>query len=214
MVSWQLGSDMEPTEAILGPVSWENMSQGIEKVQDRLMRATRALGSAGIDYAVIGGNAVAAWVSRVDDSVVRATRDVDLLVRRDDMEAITAALEAAGFKHRSVSILGGKGRIEMFLDGPGSKARDGVHLIFAGERVNPESIEPSPEVEEVDLSSTEFRLLKLEALVTMKLTSYRDKDRVHLRDMIEIGQLDASWLDRVPVALRDRLQALLDDPDG
>ena len=178
------------------------------------MRATRALGSAGIDYAVIGGNAVAAWVSRVDDSVVRATRDVDLLVRRDDMEAITAALEAAGFKHRSVSILGGKGRIEMFLDGPGSKARDGVHLIFAGERVNPESIEPSPEVEEVDLSSTEFRLLKLEALVTMKLTSYRDKDRVHLRDMIEIGQLDASWLDRVPVALRDRLQALLDDPDG
>ena len=205
---------MEPTEAILRPVSWENMSQGIEKVQDRLMRATRALAGAGIDYAVIGGNAVAAWVSRVDDSVVRATRDVDLLVRRDDMEAITAALEAAGFKHRSVSILGGKGRIEMFLDGPRAKARDGVHLIFAGERVKPESIEPSPEVEEVDLTSTEFRLLKLEALITMKLTSYRRKDQVHLLDMIEIGQLDASWLDRVPVALRDRLQALLDDPDG
>jgi hypothetical protein len=48
----------------------------------------------------------------------------------------------------------------------------------------------------------------------MKLTSYRDKDRVHLRDMMEIGQLDASWLPRVPPALRQRLQDLLDDPDG
>jgi len=48
----------------------------------------------------------------------------------------------------------------------------------------------------------------------MKLTSYRRKDQVHLLDMIEIGQLDASWLSRVPPSLRQRLQDLLDDPDG
>jgi hypothetical protein len=48
----------------------------------------------------------------------------------------------------------------------------------------------------------------------MKLTSYRDKDRVHLRDMMEIGMLDESWLPRVPVSLRERLKALLDDPHG
>ncbi len=205
---------MESAGSVLGPVSWENMSKGIEKVRDRLLRATRALDEAGIDYAVIGGNAVAAWVSRVDDSVVRNTRDVDLLVRRVDMKTITGAMAAAGFIHRSVSILGGKGRIEMFLDGPGAKARDAVHLIFAGEKVSPASPEPSPGVGQVDLSHEEFRLLELDALVTMKLTSYRRKDQVHLLDMIEIGQLDASWLDRVPTSLRDRLQALLDDPDG
>ncbi len=205
---------MKPTEAVLGPVSWERMSEGIEKVRDRLRRATAALDNAGVDYAVIGGNAVAAWVSRIDDSVVRNTRDVDLLVRRSDMEQIRAAMESAGFKHRSVSILGGKGRIEMFLDGPGAKARDGVHLIFADEKVNPEALAPSPGVDEVDPTHGDFRLLDLPALVTMKLTSYRDKDRVHLRDMMEIGQLDESWLDRVPAVLRDRLQALLDDPDG
>jgi len=190
------------------------MSEGIEKVKDRLKRATAALESAGILYAVIGGNAVAAWVSRVDDSVVRNTRDVDLLVRREDLPAITVALQEAGFVYRSASILGGAGRIEMFLDGPRAKARDAVHLIFANERVVPDSPEPSPGVEDIDLSPGDFRLLDLVALVTMKLTSYRDKDRVHLRDMMEIGQIDATWLERVPKTLRPRLQALLDDPHG
>lgn len=198
----------------LGPVSWERMSQGIEKVRDRLLRATAALESAGIAYAVIGGNAVAAWVSRIDDSVVRSTRDVDLLVRREDMPAILDAMGRAGFLHRSVSILGGQGRIEMFLDGPGAKARDAVHLLFANEKVNPEAPEPSPDVAQVDPASTEFRLLDLEALVTMKLTSNRRKDQVHLLDMLEIGQIDASWLERVPPSLRERLQAILDDPEG
>ena len=199
---------------ITGETSWTRMSEGIEKVKARLRRATALLDSAGLPYAVIGGNAVAAWVSRVDDSVVRNTRDVDLLVRRSDMEAIVTVMAAGGFIHRSVSILGGKGRIEMFLDGPGAKARDGVHLIFSGEKVNPESLEPSPDVAEIDVTHSDFRLVDLDALITMKLTSNRRKDQVHLLDMIEIGMLDESWLERVPVSLRDRLQALLDDPEG
>lgn len=205
---------MQTAGTVIGPVSWERMSEGIEKVKDRLRRAAGALEAAGIEYAVIGGNAVAAWVSRVDDSVVRNTRDVDILVRRADMPRIVPVMEGAGFIHRTVSILGGKGRIERFLDGPGAKVREGVHLIFADEKVNEESIEPSPSVSEVDPTHQNFRLIDLLALVTMKLTSYRDKDRVHLRDMIEIGQLDESWLPRVPPALRQRFQDLLDDPDG
>ena len=200
---------------VLGPVSWENMAQGIEKVRDRLMRSTAALEAAGVPYAVIGGNAVAAWVSRVDESVVRNTRDVDILLRREDLDAAKTALGAAGFIHRAVSIIGGKGRIEMFLDGPEAKARDGVHVIFADEKVTPESLEKSPGIDQIDDSeSSEFRLLKLEELIKMKLTSYRLKDRVHLLDMIEIGQLNQSWIDRVPESLRDRLQDLLDNPDG
>lgn len=199
---------------ITGETSWTRMSEGIEKVKARLRRATALLESAGLPYAVIGGNAVAAWVSRVDDSVVRNTRDVDLLVRRSDMEAIVTAMAAGGFIHRSASILGGKGRIEMFLDGPDAKARDGVHLIFSGEKVNHESLESSPDVAEIDVTHSDFRLVDLDALITMKLTSNRRKDQVHLLDMIEIGMLDESWLERVPVSLRDRLQALLDDPEG
>lgn len=205
---------MKTTGTIIGPVSWERMSEGIEKVKDRLKRASGALEAANIEYAVIGGNAVAAWVSRVDDSVVRNTRDVDILVRRADMPLIVPAMEKAGFIHRTVSILGGKGRIEMFLDGPGAKAREGVHLIFADEKVNEDSIEPSPAVSDIDPTHPDFRLIDLLPLVTMKLTSYRRKDQVHLLDMIEIGQLDESWLPSVPPSLRQRLQDLLDDPDG
>src|SRR5499427_5388292 len=113
----------------LGPFSLDRMVQAVERVRDRMLRAAGALEQAGIPYAVIGGNAVAAWVARVDESAVRNTQDVDILLRRDDLEAAKAALAKAGFIFRHV-----KG-IDMFLDGPGAKARDAVHVIFAGEKV-------------------------------------------------------------------------------
>jgi hypothetical protein len=61
----------------------------------RLMRATTALDGARILYAVVGGNAVAAWVSRMDEAAVRNTRDVDLLLRREDLAAAKSALISA-----------------------------------------------------------------------------------------------------------------------
>jgi hypothetical protein len=48
----------------------------VEKVRDRLRRAVAALETNGVPYAVAGGNAVAAWVSRVDEAAVRNTQDV------------------------------------------------------------------------------------------------------------------------------------------
>ena len=63
-------------------VGWERVLMAAEKVKERLRRATRALNGAGVPYAVVGGNAVAEWVARIDDEAVRNTRDVDLLVRR------------------------------------------------------------------------------------------------------------------------------------
>src|SRR6478736_3618285 len=106
---------------VLGEVSWERMIRAVEKVRERLLRATAALEKAGVLYAVVGGNAVAAWVSRVDEAAVRNTQDVDLLLRREDLEAAKAALAPAGFIHRHSA------SIDMFLDGPGAKARDAVH---------------------------------------------------------------------------------------
>lgn len=101
----------------------------------------------------------------------------------------------------------------MFLDGPDAKARDAVHVVFAGKKVRDEYPEPVPELDEYELID-EARTLPLERLVKMKLTSFRRKDQVHLLDMISIGIIDASWLDRFSPVLRDRLQQLLDDPDG
>jgi len=190
-----------------GPISWERMIRAVERVRERLDRAVAALEQANIPYAVAGGNAVAAWVSRVDEAAVRNTQDVDILLRREDLERTKQALAGAGFIFRHVK------SIDMFLDGPGAKARDAIHIVFAGEKVKADSPAPSPGVDEVDAAGP-FRVVDLEPLVRMKLTSYRLKDRVHLLDMINVGLIDASWRTRFPIELRDRLQSLLDNPES
>src|SRR5438309_6745769 len=109
----------------LGPFSWERMVRAVERVKERLARAALALDAAGVPYAVVGGNAVAAWVARVDEAAVRNTQDVAILLRRDDLPAAIAAMSAAGFVYRHAA------GIDMFLDGPGAKARDAVHVMAA-----------------------------------------------------------------------------------
>ena len=179
----------------------------VEKVRQRLERATGALDKAGIPYAVTGGNAVASWVSRVDEAAVRNTRDVDILLRRADLEAAKQALANVGFVYRHSS------SIDMFLDGPDAKARDAVHIVMAGEKVRDEYALPAPDVDEAEVTE-QFRLISLEALVRMKLTSFRDKDRMHVRDLIDVGLLDDSWLARLPGELAARLDELLRNPEG
>lgn len=190
-----------------GDALWERIERAVEIVKDRLRRVVRALNKAKIPYAIIGGNAVQHWVAQVDESVVRNTRDVDIILNESDLEAAIAALESEGFIYRRS--LG----ITMFLDGPNAKARDAVHVLFAGQKVREEYSEPVPEIDEYELIE-DARTLPLEQLVKMKLTSFRDKDRVHIRDMISIGLIDESWLDRMPHQLRIRLDELLNDPDG
>jgi hypothetical protein len=183
----------------------DRMVAAVEKVRERLQKATAALEAAGIPYAVAGGNAVAAWVATVDEAAVRNTQDVDILLRRSDLDAAGKALEAVGFIHRRVA------GIEMFLDGPNAKAREAVHIVIAGEKVRPEYEAPAPDVAESEKREL-FRVLTLESLVRMKLTSYRDKDRTHLRDMLEIELIDASWVTRFSKDLGARLQHLIDTP--
>lgn len=190
-----------------GDVSWERMIRAVEKVRDRLLRATAALKKAGVPYAVVGGNAVAAWVSRVDEAAVRNTQDVDILLRRSDLPAATDALAAEGFIYRHVKSL------DIFLDGSNASARDAVHVVFAGEKVRAEYSSPTPDVSESEETET-FRLLTLDALVRMKLTSFRDKDRTHLRDLLEVGLIDASWCERLPQPLDARLKELVENPEG
>ena len=191
----------------LGPISWERMIRAVEKVRERLHRATAALEAAGIPYAVIGGNAVASWVSRVDESLVRNTRDVDILLRRADFERAKTALASAGFIHHQV--LG----VETFMDGPDGRPGDGVHLIFAGEIVRAGDREETPDVAQSERDKL-FQLVSLDGLVRMKLTAFRRKDQMHLIDLIHVGLVDASWISQLPDNLATRLQELLDNPEG
>ena len=190
-----------------GLLALDRLERAVEKVRDRLLRSTAALEAAGVPYAVIGGNAVMAWVEQADESAVRFTQDVDLVLRREDLDRAGEALAKAGFIRRRVA------GIEMFLDGPDAKARDAVHVIFSGEKVRPEYLAAVPDVGE-SVSFTSYRVLALEAVVRMKLTSYRRKDQVHLLDMLDVGLIDATWPARYPAELAARLQHLIDTPDG
>lgn len=196
-----------PTVVSFGEDILDRMVLAVEKVRERLLRATAALEAAGVPYAVIGGNAVAAWVSKVDPGAARNTVDVDIMVNRADLPAVKAALEKAGFVHYELM------DVHMFLDGPDGRPRDAVHLLFAGEKVKQSYSTAAPSLAATDKHES-HTLIALEPLVVMKLTAFRDKDRTHLRDMLEVGIVDATWLSRLPAELAARLQELLDNPEG
>jgi len=196
-----------PTVVSLGEDVLERMVLAVEKVRQRLQRATGALETRKIPYAVVGGNAVAAWVAKVDPGAARNTVDVDLMINRADFDAVQEALEDAGFVYQNVF------DVDMFLDGKDGRPRDAVHILYASEKVREEYSLAAPDLAATDLHET-IRLLDLKPLVTMKLTSFRDKDRTHLRDMIDVGLIDQSWTSRLPTQLAGRLQVLLDDPHG
>ena len=145
---------------------WERALMAAEKVKERLRRATRALDAAGVPYAVAGGNAVAEWVGRLDEDAVRKTRDVDLLVRRADLPAARprSKLPGSSIITSSISI--------SFIDGPQGKPSDGIHFLFAGEKVRRDDEHSLPDIDESE-RAVEFQVANLEALVRMKLIAYR-----------------------------------------
>jgi hypothetical protein len=175
-------------------------------VKQRLDRACQALQQANVPYAVIGGNAVAAWVATVDDGAVRNTRDVDILLQAEDLERATAALAIAGFVRDSVM------DVTVFLDGPNGKPSQGIHILLAGVKVRADYPTATPRIDQV-ANMDGKQIVALEALVEMKLNSFRDKDRTHLRDMIQVGLIDSNWPGRYAKQLGDRLKDLLDNPE-
>ena len=186
--------------------SWERMVAAVEEVRDRALRAAGALQRAGVPYVVVGGHAVAAWVARVNQEAVRNTKDVDVLVRREDFARAMDGLQSAGFIHQSVA------GVDLFLDGPQGSVRTAVHVRFSGEKVRPHYLFPTPEIGESE-PGPGFPVPTLEALVRMKLTSFRLKDQVHLLDLLEVGLIEESWLARLPPSLGRRLRQLIETRD-
>lgn len=190
---------------ITGEELWDRMERAVEKVNERLRRTVRILENAKVPYAVIGGHAVRAWVAQVDEAALRTTQDVDILVRPADLPALIKAMTDAGYHHRNTAGL------DMFVETPDASARDAVHVLLVG---NVEKAgEPNPDIEPA-VRANDFHTIPLETLVRMKLNAFRDKDRVHLRDMISLGMIHTGWLEKYPEHLSRRLEQLLNDPDG
>jgi hypothetical protein len=185
----------------------DRMERAVAKVRDRLLRATAALNAANIPYAVVGGHAVASWVAKIDEGAVRNTRDVDLMVRRDDLPAVTAALEAAGFERAEVL------DVLRFLDGENAKPSEAIQVLLSGERTRPDLPLPAPELTTVD-DPAGFRVLELSSLVRMQLSSNRNENRMLVRDMVDAGLVNTDWVPKLLPVLAERLKQILETPEG
>jgi hypothetical protein len=187
------------------PGLWERYLMAMDKLTDRLNRITGALTTMGVPYALVGGQAVIFWVTTKDPAAVRTTKDVDILIQREDLPKAKAAALSVGMEFFEVVDVG------MFLDSNDPNPRRGVHLIWAGEKVKPEDPLPNPTIDErTELEPGKFVVL-LPGLLRTKLMANRDRDRVHLRDMIDVGLIDRSMLEGLPAELAARLDALLMD---
>jgi hypothetical protein len=182
---------------------WERYLMALDDVTDRLQRITRALEEAGVAYALVGGQAVALWVATRDPAAVRTTKDEDILLRREDLPK--ARVSAAAVEFDYFEALG----VGMFLERTDPNPRKGVHLLWAGEKVRPENPLPAPTVEEREMLEAGKPVVSLAALVRMKVMANRDQDRVHLRDLIEVGLVSRELLQTLPPELASRLDALM-----
>lgn len=174
----------------------------VEHVERLLRNVTQALERAGIPYAVVGGNAVAAWVATIDDGAVRATKDVDILLRRDDLPRTADVLREVDLEPHE--FLG----IPMFLDKLKPNPKTGVRVIVANERVLGYDPYPAPDVQSSVHSPLGFKIIDLHALLIMKLQAYRDVDRVHIRDLISLGLIDERFDAQLSDELRERLNVI------
>lgn len=191
---------------VVGDQLWEKIGESMERVEQRLRKVIAILESAKLPFAIVGGNAVRIWVAQVDPAAVRATNDVDVLIRAEDLDEVTRVMASHGFYYRKAAGL------DMFLEGKEDSVRNAVHVVLANRMVKANDYEPNPDVEPCEYGDG-IRTLPLDRLVRMKLNSYRLKDRVHLLDMINVGLIDASWVNRFPGVLGDRLRSLIENPD-
>lgn len=157
----------------------------LEQIFDLASAAARIFERACLPYRVIGGLAVYLYVEHVEPDAGRLTRDLDILVRRQDLARIAAAANEFGFELRHAAGL------DMLVRQDQPSARRAINIILAGEKVRPEYPEPAPSLDSpashqpAPTNIQGLALLPLPALVRMKLTSFRAKDEAHLKDLDE-----------------------------
>jgi hypothetical protein len=89
-----------------------------------LHKITATLTAEGIPHELIGGLAVFIHVEEADPTHSILTRDVDLMVRREDLERIKEAAAKKGFRFRHAAGL------DILLYGDADSAKNAVRLVF------------------------------------------------------------------------------------
>jgi hypothetical protein len=174
------------------------MRQG--DVYDTLRRLAQRLHEEGLDYAVIGGMAVVEHGSR------RTTEDIDLLMRKGTLEE---------FRERCL----GRGYMPAF-PGANRAFRDTetgvrIEVVVAGEF--PGDGKPKdvafPDPADVAASGEEFRVVRLETLIDLKLASglsapHRLRDLADVQDLIVRTRLPLDFVERLHPSVRAEYRRL------
>jgi hypothetical protein len=147
-----------------------------------LHKITGPLMDEGVPHELIGGLAVLVHVEEADPEHTTLTRDVDLMIRRSDLERVTEIAARHGVR------LG--------------------HLLFSGEKVRPNQATPNPPIqpEKKNLLGADVFIIPVADLVRMKLSAYRDQDRIHIRSMDAAGLITSEVERALPEDLKTRLQ--------
>lgn len=170
----------------------------VEQLFDLAKLIEKIFSHAGVEYRVIGGLAVYLYVEEATPDAGRLTRDIDIVIRREDIQKIAQAAKAFGFEHRHVA------GTDMLLQTADPSVRRAVHLVFAGEKVRPDYSEPAPALK-LGRTLRGVRLIPLADLVRMKLTSFRAKDEAHLKDLDQAGLITQEMEADLPLVLTERL---------
>lgn len=166
-----------------------------------LHRITTALVTENIPHELIGGLAVLAHVEEADPTYATLTRDVDLMIRRTDLERVKEVAAHYGFRFRHTAGL------DMLIYGPTESARNAVRLLFSGEKVRAAQAIENPVIapERKLINGRDINVIPVVDLVKMKLSANRDKDRVHIRSMDAAGLITAEVSNALAPELQDRL---------
>lgn len=176
-----------------------SIDRHVEQLFDVLQRVTQALSRAGIEYRLIGGLATFIHIQPLNALAARLTQDIDIAIDRRDLQAIAEAVGPFGFSFRNVA------GVDMLVDAKQPKARSAVQLIFIGEKVLPDYLEPVPGFSSPVRTSEGVMLAPVADLVRMKLTSFRLKDQVHIQDLDGVGLITVEIERELPKVLQKRL---------
>lgn len=121
---------------------------------------------------------------------------------KERLRRAVAALEAAGIPH---AVCGGHAVAAWVARIDPAAVRTTVDVDILIERADlPRTITALDDLSQTD-SQEGYPIVDFERLVGMKLTAFRDKDRTHLRDMIDVGLITPVTLNQLPAPLRPRL---------
>jgi hypothetical protein len=170
----------------------------LQDLFDLAARVAKAFGAAGIEYRVVGGLAAYLYVEEAEADAGRLTKDIDILVRRQDLPRIAEAVEPFGLEYRHAA------GVDMLVQKGSTSARRAVHMIFEGEKVRPEYSEAATKIG-AGREIQGIPVISIADLATMKLTSFRAKDETHINDLDEQGLITPEIESALSPLLRDRL---------